>query len=130
MFLLAICCRAVSKVTSRRSLVHCSERNATSQTLEGVDIMDERLSEEISFVAHSVGGLVQDMLLGDFIDDLESIDDLLVANSEETKATIGGLIRVNFVTLATPCLGSRGNKQVVYLNLLLPFQGIFLKEVV
>ncbi|KAL6494275.1 hypothetical protein OROGR_031075 [Orobanche gracilis] len=51
--------------------VHCSERNAAKLTLDGVDIMGERLAEEvlevikkkpslkkISFIAHSVGGLV------------------------------------------------------------------------
>ncbi|KAL6555309.1 hypothetical protein OROGR_006567 [Orobanche gracilis] len=48
-----------------------SERNAAKLTLDGVDIMGERLAEEvlevikkkpslkkISFIAHSVGGLV------------------------------------------------------------------------
>ncbi|KAL6521638.1 hypothetical protein OROGR_018207 [Orobanche gracilis] len=51
--------------------VHCSERNAAKLTLDGVDIMGERLAEEvlevikkkpslkkISFIAHSVGGFV------------------------------------------------------------------------
>lgn len=31
---------------------------------------------------------------------------------EEAKATIAGLEPINFITVATPHLGSRGNKQV------------------
>ncbi|KAJ0538706.1 putative alpha/Beta hydrolase, lipase [Helianthus annuus] len=94
--------------------VHRSERNAASQTLDGVDVMGERLSEEvlevikqkpnlrkISFVAHSTPK--------------EYTDDTLVENCEEAKPTIGGLIPVNFITVATPHLGSRGNKQVPFL---------------
>ncbi|KAI3817899.1 hypothetical protein L1987_11699 [Smallanthus sonchifolius] len=109
--------------------VHRSEKNAASQTLDGVDVMGERLAEEvlevikqkpnlckISFVAHSVGGLVARYAIGRlYRPPREYTDDLSVENCEEAKATIGGLIPVNFITVATPHLGSRGNKQVPFL---------------
>ncbi|KAI7732013.1 hypothetical protein M8C21_016850, partial [Ambrosia artemisiifolia] len=109
--------------------VHRSERNAASQTLDGVDVMGERLSEEvlevikqkpnlrkISFVAHSVGGLVARYAIGRlYRPPQENTDNLSVENCEEAKPTIGGLIPVNFITVATPHLGSRGNKQVPFL---------------
>lgn len=104
--------------------VHRSEKNASSQTLDGVDVMGERLSEEvlelikqkpnlrkISFVAHSVGGLVARYSIGRLYRP-PSVND---SESEESKATIGGLIPVNFIAVATPHLGSRGNKQVPFL---------------
>ncbi|KAL8265893.1 hypothetical protein R6Q59_003237 [Mikania micrantha] len=59
---LAICCRAVCKITSRQS----SERNATSQTLEGVDIMGERLSDETHFCYYLLKYL-RDLNLGNFV---------------------------------------------------------------
>jgi pimeloyl-ACP methyl ester carboxylesterase len=52
-------------------IVYCSERNSAKSTLDGVDVMGQRLAEEvtdcirrhpsvqkISFVGHSLGGLV------------------------------------------------------------------------
>nr|CAD1818502.1 unnamed protein product [Ananas comosus var. bracteatus] len=87
------------KMLPDKVIVHCSERNMNRLTLDGVDVMGERLAEEvievinrrpqirkISFVAHSVGGLVARYA-----------------------------IAVNFITVATPHLGSRGNKQVPFL---------------
>lgn len=76
---------------------------------------------KISFVAHSVGGLVARYAIGRlYRPPRENTDDMPVENHEEAKATIGGLIPVNFITVATPHLGSRGNKQVVFLVLFLP----------
>ncbi|XP_024990814.1 putative lipase YDL109C [Cynara cardunculus var. scolymus] len=112
-----------------RVFVHRSERNAASQTLDGVDVMGERLSQEvlevikqkpnlhkISFVAHSVGGLVARYAIGRlYRPPKENTEDLSVENCEEGKATIGGLIPMNFIAVATPHLGSRGNKQVPFL---------------
>lgn len=109
--------------------VHCSERNMAKLTLHGVDVMGERLSEEvlevikrkpnmrkISFVAHSVGGLVARYAIGRLyrppnIEKAVSTGD----GQEEAKATIAGLEPINFITVATPHLGSRGNKQVPFL---------------
>ncbi|KAI3735115.1 hypothetical protein L6452_14603 [Arctium lappa] len=112
-----------------RVFVHRSERNAASQTLDGVDVMGERLSQEvlevikqkpnlrkISFVAHSVGGLVARYAIGRlYRPPRENTEDLSVENCEEAKATIGGLIPMNFIAVATPHLGSRGNRQVPFL---------------
>lgn len=36
-------------------------------------------------------------------------------SDESSTATIGGLVPMNFITVATPHLGSRGNKQVPFL---------------
>ncbi|CAM0944970.1 unnamed protein product [Alopecurus aequalis] len=84
-------------------IVHCSNRNMHRLTLDGIDVMGKRLAQEvieeidkrpqikkISFVAHSVGGLV-------------------------ARGNIYGLEAVNFITVATPHLGSRGNNQVPFL---------------
>ncbi|KAG7014847.1 hypothetical protein SDJN02_22476, partial [Cucurbita argyrosperma subsp. argyrosperma] len=111
--------------------VHCSERNVSKLTLDGVDVMGDRLAEEvleviqrkpnlqkISFVAHSVGGLVARYAIGKLYRPAETKK--LEASStngqpQESSGTIGGLEPVNFVTVATPHLGSRGNKQVPFL---------------
>ncbi|XP_030530241.1 lipid droplet phospholipase 1 [Rhodamnia argentea] len=110
--------------------VHCSERNAAKSTLDGVDVMGERLAEEvlevidrkpnirkISFVAHSVGGLVARYAIGKLYrpGKTKIMEDLSAKKVEEASGTIGGLEAVNFVTVATPHLGSRGNKQVPFL---------------
>ncbi|KAL8240927.1 hypothetical protein R6Q59_014282 [Mikania micrantha] len=111
------------KTIPDKVLVHRSERNAATQTLDGVDVMGERLSQEIlevikqkpnlckiSFVAHSVGGLVARYAIGRlYRPPKEGLSD------EESAATIGGLVPMNFITVATPHLGSRGNKQVPFL---------------
>ncbi|CAL1390899.1 unnamed protein product [Linum trigynum] len=111
--------------------VHCSEKNMYRLTLDGVDVMGERLAQEvleviqrkpnlrkISFVAHSVGGLVARYAIGRLYrspreEDAGGPD--ADQNKEESRATIGGLEAVNFITVATPHLGSRGNKQVPFL---------------
>ncbi|KAK3033240.1 hypothetical protein RJ639_033120 [Escallonia herrerae] len=111
--------------------VHRSERNVAKLTLDGVDVMGERLAEEvlelitqrpdlhkISFVAHSVGGLVARYVIGRLyrITRTEDVANLSPNACEgESKVTIGGLIPINFITVATPHLGSRGNKQVPFL---------------
>lgn len=48
----------------------------------------------------------------------ENVEDSAAETREEhVKATIGGLEAINFITVATPHLGSRGNKQVSYLTI-------------
>lgn len=102
--------------------VHCSERNESKLTMDGVDVMGERLTEEvlamirrkpnlckISFVAHSVGGLVARYAIGRLYRPTKT------ENVEDSRGTIGGLEAMNFITVATPHLGSRGNKQVPFL---------------
>ncbi|NP_001150938.1 serine esterase family protein [Zea mays] len=100
-------------------IVHCSEKNASMLTLDGVDVMGERLANEvldvisrrpeitkISFLAHSVGGLAARYAIARLYRHPDSVSD------GNTKGTICGLEGINFITVATPHLGSRGNKQV------------------
>uniref|UniRef100_M4DPM4 DUF676 domain-containing protein n=1 Tax=Brassica campestris TaxID=3711 RepID=M4DPM4_BRACM len=100
-------------------IVHCSRRNHSTQTFDGVDVMGQRLAEEvrmvikrhpslqkISFVGHSLGGLIARYAVACLYEQ-ESPQ-----NSEEPKERIGGLEPVCFITSATPHLGSRGHKQV------------------
>ncbi|XP_047264420.1 lipid droplet phospholipase 1 isoform X3 [Capsicum annuum] len=100
-------------------------------TLDGVDIMGERLAEEvldltkrkpglkkISFVAHSVGGVVARYAIGKLYRPprAENVEKFSDDTSEEwLKGTIAGLEPINFITVASPHLGSRGNKQVPFL---------------
>ncbi|KAK6262103.1 hypothetical protein QUC31_007919 [Theobroma cacao] len=111
--------------------VHCSERNMSKLTLDGVDVMGERLTKEvldviqekpnlrkISFVAHSVGGLVARYAIGRLYRPPKEEDKEDMSGNgckEEPRGTIGGLEAMNFITVATPHLGSRGNKQVPFL---------------
>ena len=44
----------------------------------------------------------------------DSEGNLLADAAEESKGTIGGLVPINFITVATPHLGSRGNNQVSF----------------
>ncbi|XP_010933613.1 lipid droplet phospholipase 1 isoform X1 [Elaeis guineensis] len=111
-------------------IVHCSERNMHKLTLDGVDIMGERLAAEvlevidrrpeirkISFIAHSVGGLVARYAIGRLYRlRKKPLEDLPNDTSDDNlRGTIGGLEAMNFITVATPHLGSRGNKQVPFL---------------
>ncbi|KAK7344733.1 hypothetical protein VNO77_14714 [Canavalia gladiata] len=111
--------------------VHCSERNVAMLTLDGVDVMGERLAEEvleviqnkpnmrkISFIAHSVGGLVARYAIGKLYRPPEKRDVEELCNKEskvDSVGTIAGLEAMNFIAVATPHLGSRGNKQVPFL---------------
>ncbi|XP_078173471.1 putative lipase ROG1 [Carex rostrata] len=92
-------------------VVHCSERNRHRLSLHGVDVMGERLAEEvlevigerpeiqkISFIAHSIGGLVARYAIARLY--------------RPRTGNICGLEPINFIAVATPHLGSRGNKQV------------------
>ncbi|XP_028794539.1 putative lipase YOR059C [Neltuma alba] len=119
------------KALPDKVFVHCSERNVSRLTLDGVDVMGERLAEEvidvirrkpnmrkISIVAHSVGGLVARYAIGRLYrpSERECMDDSCTTESkEDLSGTICGLEAMNFITVATPHLGSRGNKQVPFL---------------
>nr|AFJ66179.1 hypothetical protein 11M19.25 [Arabidopsis halleri] len=111
--------------------VHCSEKNVSALTLDGVDVMGERLAAEvldiiqrrpnirkISFVAHSLGGLAARYAIGKLYKpaNQKDVKDSLADSSEgPPKGTICGLEAMNFITVATPHLGSMGNKQVPFL---------------
>ncbi|XP_057750682.1 uncharacterized protein LOC130969109 isoform X2 [Arachis stenosperma] len=120
-------------------IVHRSECNSSRLTFDGVDTMGERLAEEvlcvirrwpqvqkISFVAHSLGGLVARYAIGRLYDYSSKLgpvgtsrNSIVDEKTEYLKPClepgsenkIAGLEPVNFITFATPHLGSRGNKQ-------------------
>lgn len=71
--------------------------------------------KKISFVAHSVGGVVARYAIGKLYRPprMENVKKFSADASEEgSKGTIAGLEPINFITVASPHLGSRGNKQV------------------
>ncbi|KAL6980915.1 hypothetical protein U1Q18_022551 [Sarracenia purpurea var. burkii] len=85
-----------------------------------LDVIKEKPNlRKISFVAHSVGGLVARYVIGRLFRPPigENVEDILPESCEEvSKGTIGGLELMNFITVATPHLGSRGNKQDCFLR--------------
>ncbi|KNA08775.1 hypothetical protein SOVF_159660 [Spinacia oleracea] len=124
-------------------MVHCSQCNTATLTFDGVDLMGERLADEvstvisrrpglqkISFISHSLGGLVARHAVGKLYEPLET-SNVLVANGnymeeetlncreerveEDCKGRIAGLEPMNFITVATPHLGSRGHRQLPFL---------------
>lgn len=125
------------KAYPRDIIVHCSKSNCSKLTFDGVDIMGTRLAEEvlsvikqhphlqkISFVGHSLGGLVCRYAIAKLYeqrsarracgeDDMEcSLNGSTNSCVEEvSKRKIAGLEPVNFITCATPHLGCRGHKQ-------------------
>lgn len=95
---------------------------------------------KISFVAHSLGGLVARFAVGKLYghspDDghaavsrigsnEEHVNDSMQSLEHPFKARIAGLEPMNFITFATPHLGSKGNKQVdiawLYLSSIIKF---------
>jgi hypothetical protein len=118
-------------------LVHRSESNYSRLTFEGVDRMGERLADEvihvierwpnvskISFVAHSLGGLVARYAIGRLYSKVpvsvnSSSGDQHISNLAECQQhyedRIAGLEPMNFITFATPHLGSRGHRQLPFL---------------
>nr|ACF78750.1 unknown [Zea mays]ACL53750.1 unknown [Zea mays] len=117
------------KLLSDKVIVHCSNRNMHKLTLDGVDVMGERLAQEvieeinrrpyikkISFVAHSVGGLVARYAIGRLYKPPKRTSENTPQTLDDNNiGTIHGLEAVNFITVASPHLGSRGNKQVPFL---------------
>lgn len=93
----------------------------TSAEFQVLEVINRKHGlRKISFISHSVGGLVARYAIGKLYkpQTKESGEELLT--NEESKGTIAGLEPVNFITAATPHLGSRGNKQVI-LYLLIAF---------
>lgn len=72
---------------------------------------------KISFIAHSVGGLVARYVIGKLYKPPgkeNAGDSSLNIFIDDSRGTICGLEPVNFITVATPHLGSRGNRQVYF----------------
>ncbi|XP_042378834.1 putative lipase C4A8.10 isoform X1 [Zingiber officinale] len=115
-------------------IVHRSECNSSRLTFDGVDLMGDRLAEEvrtvvkqrggvrkISFVAHSLGGLVARYAIGRLYEPVTSVE-FSCGTAEESKGKdicmlgrIAGLEPMNFITFASPHLGSRGHRQLPFL---------------
>ncbi|CAK7347357.1 unnamed protein product [Dovyalis caffra] len=124
----------------RDVVVHCSKVNSSMSTFDGVDVMGDRLTEEvisvikghpsvqkISFVGHSLGGLVARYAIArlyeqDLTEEISRENgygksdeprDIDKCVHEKSRGKIAGLEPMNFVTSATPHLGSRFHKQVI-----------------
>ncbi|XP_024386133.1 putative lipase C4A8.10 [Physcomitrium patens] len=121
-----------------RFLIHASAVNSFLNTLDGIDNAGRRLASEIeqivekvpslkriSFVAHSLGGLFARYAVAmlytpkdDFTEDMNILDELESRGEEHPvfrrrrEPKIAGLEAVNFIALASPHLGVRGNKQL------------------
>ncbi|KAK1426492.1 hypothetical protein QVD17_15166 [Tagetes erecta] len=102
----------------RQFLLYASSSNTYSKTFAGIDGAGKRLADEvkqvvksreslkrISFLAHSLGGLIARYAVGVLY---THIDD-------KAAGQIAGLEAISFITLATPHLGVRGNKQLPFL---------------
>lgn len=82
---------------------------------------------KISIVAHSLGGLVARYAIGRLYRLSAKTSSASIPNGEGNisiphgnqfyEASVGGLEPINFVTFATPHLGSRGHKQVSIISL-------------
>lgn len=112
-------------------IIHRSQCNSATQTFDGVDLMGERLANEvlsvveqrrgvkmISIVAHSLGGLVARYAIGRLYE-CGNRTKCSVGNNREQVECLEGLIAglkpMNFITFASPHLGSSGNKQLPFL---------------
>ncbi|KAL4604445.1 hypothetical protein ACB092_10G194700 [Castanea dentata] len=118
-------------------IAHCSECNTSKSTFDGVDNMGDRLAEEvisvikchpgvqkISFLGHSLGGLVTRYVIAKLYGrdvrrefakengECSSDGSGDPCPEEKFKCKIAGLVPMNFITFATPHLGSRGHNQV------------------
>ncbi|GAU14282.1 hypothetical protein TSUD_308420 [Trifolium subterraneum] len=114
-----------------------SESNSSTLTFDGVDVTGDRLAEEvisvikrhpsvqkISFIAHSLGGLIARYAIAklyerDISKELSQENghcESQISNQEchdrKYEGKIAGLEPINFITSATPHLGCRGHKQV------------------
>lgn len=120
------------KTHPKEVIVHCSESNYSILTFDGVDVLGKRLADEvltvierhpylrkISFVSHSLGGLVSRyaiaILYGESVPSKSSLENGELEKDEnkldKSEGRIAGLVPMNFITSATPHLGSRGHKQ-------------------
>ncbi|KAG1326521.1 putative lipase ROG1 [Cocos nucifera] len=121
------------KKLPNKVIVHRSECNTSRLTFDGVDLMGERLAEEvrsvvnqrggvrkISFVAHSLGGLVARYAIGRLHEPSTKVEPPADAKDHfdeegSLDGRIAGLEPMNFITFASPHLGSRGHKQIPFL---------------
>lgn len=131
------CAKQFLKEFPNDLIVHCSKCNSALATLDGVDVMGSRLADEvisviqrypnlqkISFIGHSLGGLiaryaVAKLYTQDYTNqacqqngDVKSVASNDLCSEYITNGKIAGLEPINFITIASPHLGSRGHRQV------------------
>uniref|UniRef100_N1R209 DUF676 domain-containing protein n=1 Tax=Aegilops tauschii TaxID=37682 RepID=N1R209_AEGTA len=91
-----------------------NDKNLASQVIEEINKRPQ--ITKISFVAHSVGGLVARYAIGRlYRPPGQSLENSPQSLRDSNRGNIHGLDAVNFITVASPHLGSRGNKQVPFL---------------
>uniref|UniRef100_A0A7N0RF56 DUF676 domain-containing protein n=1 Tax=Kalanchoe fedtschenkoi TaxID=63787 RepID=A0A7N0RF56_KALFE len=118
--------------------IYASSSNTFTKTFTGIDGSGRRLADEvievvkkteslkkISFVAHSLGGLIARYAVAvlysapSIIDQpdesKEQVGSRSPAANPSQRCRIAGLEPINFVTLATPHLGVRGRNQLPFL---------------
>nr|GMD86451.1 putative lipase YDR444W isoform X2 [Ipomoea batatas] len=115
----------------RSFMIYASSSNAYTKTFTGIDEAGKRLADEImlvvkerkslkkiSFLAHSLGGLIARYGVAALYTPIVS-SDLSTGNRNPLCSSNNGLIAelepINFITLATPHLGVRGKKQLPFL---------------
>ncbi|KAL7584082.1 putative lipase ROG1 [Lactuca sativa] len=99
------------------SIAKGSRRNSALATLDGIDVMGSRLADEvisviernpkvekISFIGHSLGGLISRYAIAKLYTQNQTYQD--------RSGKIAGVEAINFITVVTPHLGSRGHIQV------------------
>lgn len=75
---------------------------------------------KISFVAHSLGGLVARYAIARLY---QHLPNSMQCPEQPNEARIAGLEPMNFITFASPHLGSRGHNQVCHSVVLLDVLG-------
>ncbi|KAH6765299.1 Hydrolase-like protein family [Perilla frutescens var. hirtella] len=115
----------------KKFVIYASSCNMYTKTFTGIEGAGKRLADEviqvvdkteglkkISFLAHSLGGLFSRYAIAVLYTPNGSYQSDDVAGSplgSSNKGLIAGLEAINFITLATPHLGVRGNKQLPFL---------------
>ncbi|KAL9685247.1 hypothetical protein QQ045_022695 [Rhodiola kirilowii] len=89
--------------------VHRSECNYSKKTFDGVDMMGERLADEVFWYA--IGRLYES------VSNAKDPGNVYTNHSDQpaklpNKSKIAGLEPINFITVASPHLGSRGHRQL------------------
>lgn len=101
------------------SFTHCSQLPNHNHALcmcQVLEIVETRPNiRKISFVAHSLGGLAARYAIGKLYKPPNPQDSSGDSIEGPSQGTICGLEAVNFITVATPHLGSMGNRQVTLL---------------
>ncbi|VAI47658.1 unnamed protein product [Triticum turgidum subsp. durum] len=117
-FLLRIFHFSSSFLRFMSSFPQFNDKNLASQVIEEINKRPQ--ITKISFVAHSVGGLVARYAIGRlYRPPGQSLENSPQSLTDSNRGNIHGLDAVNFITVASPHLGSRGNKQFLsFLELL------------